>query len=244
MIHLRRYLALSLLLTCVLNSFAADQTDNRSTTSILVEPAQLLKNLNGNNVRILDVRSQAEYRKGHIAGAVRVDVADWKGLALKERGLLDAKNWSAKVGSLGISNDTHVVVYGSRVTNVARIWWLLKYVGLQRASILNGGWDLWTRQNRPVEVATPKVPVARFRPKFQAERLAKMDAVRQLLKVEKVKVVDTRSDREFAGGRIPNSVHLEWKHLLREDGRFKTKAQLKDIFRKQGILPTDTAVCY
>ena len=61
---------------------------------------------------------------------------------------------------------------------------------------------------------------------------------------EKVKIVDARSDSEFADGRIPESVHVEWKRLLADDGRFKTPTQLSELFRQQGIVPAETAVCY
>jgi thiosulfate/3-mercaptopyruvate sulfurtransferase len=223
---------------------AADKGDNKPDVSILVEPDQLQKKLNDKNLRVLDVRSQNEYVKAHIPGAVRVDVGDWKSLAVAENGLHDAKGWTEKIGSLGIGSGTHVVVYGSKVSDTARIWWLLKYVGLENASLLNGGWEWWTKKDRPVEKSTPQASANEFKPKFQADRLAEIDSVKKSLKSEKVKVVDTRSDSEFAGGRIPDSVHLEWKHLLAEDGRFKTPTQLRELFRKQGILPAETAVCY
>ena len=223
---------------------AADNGGNKPDVSILVEPDQLQKKLDDKDLRVLDVRPQDEYVKAHIPGAVRVDIGEWKSLALAERGLHDAKGWAEKVGSLGIGSGTHVVVYGSNITDTARIWWLFKYVGVENASLMNGGWQLWSQEDRPVESSTPQVSATKFQPEFQAGRLAEIDSVKKSLESESVKVVDTRSDSEFAGGRIPDSVHLEWKHLLAEDGRFKTPAQLQEIFRMQGIQPAETAVCY
>jgi len=230
------------------STFAAAEKADKTDASVLVEPDQLEKKLNDKNLRVFDVRSQDEYAKGHIPGAVRVDVGDWKSLAVADNGLHDVKGWSEKVGSLGITNGSHVVVYGGRPSNSARIWWLLKYVGVKNASILDGGWEWWTKKDRPVESSTPHINATKFKPEFQADRLAEIDSVKKSvkksLKSQKVKVVDTRSDGEFADGRIPDAVHLEWKHLLAEDGRFKTKAELKELFRKHGIQPTETAVCY
>ena len=51
----------------------------------------LQKTLSDPALRILDVRSMGEYAKGHIPGAVQVDVGDWKKLATADRGLHDAK---------------------------------------------------------------------------------------------------------------------------------------------------------
>ena len=237
----------TLLLLTVGSVAAADKrgaTANKRDSSILVEPDQLQKQLNDPNLRILDVRSAAEYRRGHIPGAARVDVGNWKTLATSDRGLHDARGWAAKLGRLGITSKTHVVVYGGRLTDTARIWWLLKYLGVKKASLLNGSWESWRKKERPTETSTPKISATKFKPDFQADRLEEIDSLKKSLKSATVKVVDTRSDSEFAGGRIPGSAHLEWKELVAKDGRFKTKTQLRQLFRKRGIMPSETAVCY
>ncbi len=238
---------LSAMLMCAPTITAADKggaTANKPEASILVETDQLQKKLNDKNLRVLDVRSQNEYAKGHIPGAPRVDVGDWKNLATADNGLHDAKGWTEKVSPLGLRKGMHVVIYGSRLSDTARIWWLLKYVGVKNASILNGGWEWWTKQDRPIETSTPKITATEFKPDFQADRLEEIDSLKKSLKSATVKVVDTRSIGEFRGGRIPGSAHLEWKELVAEDGRFKTKTQLQQLFRKRGIVSSETAVCY
>lgn len=225
-------------------TIAADTTGKKRATAILIEPDQLQTKLEDENVRIVDVRSPGDYAKGHIRGAVRADVGEWKNLSTADRGLHDVKGWSRKVGQLGINKDTHVIVYGNRITNTARIWWLLKYVGVKNASILNGGWEGWAKKDRPTESSAAKIAATKFQPDFQSDRLEEIDSLKRSLKSKKVKVVDTRSDSEFAGGRIPGSAHLEWKELLARDGRFKTTKQLQELFRKRGIVPSETAVCY
>ena len=190
------------------------------------------------------MRSQNEYAKGHIPGALRVDVGDWKNLATADNGLHGAKGWAAKLAPLAITSKTHVVVYGGRLTDAARIWWLLKYVGVENASLLNGSWQSWAKSNRPAETRTSKIAATEFKPDFQADRLEEIDSLKKSLKSDKLKVVDTRSDSEFAGGRISGSAHLEWKELVAEDGRFKPKTQLQQLFRKKGIVSSETAVCY
>lgn len=212
--------------------------------SLLVEASGLQKMLSSKNLRILDVRSQTDYAKGHIPGAVRVDVGEWKTLALADDGLYDTKGWAKLVGAHGVSDGNHVVVYGSKITDAARIWWLLKYVGLKNVSLVNGGWQAWTKNDRTIETSVPDVQPVKFKPRLQANRLAEMSAVKKSLKSDEFQIVDTRSDSEFAGGRVPGAVHLEWKHLLADDGRFKTSQQLKTLFRKQGVLPNESAVCY
>ena len=58
---------------------------------MLVQPEELHKDLTQPGLRILDTRPQPEYAKGHIPGAVRVDVKNWQHLGSKEGGFHDAK---------------------------------------------------------------------------------------------------------------------------------------------------------
>ena len=211
---------------------------------MLVEPQQLFKELRDANLRILDARSMTDYARGHIPGAVHVAVGNWKNAAFANRGLHNAKVWRAKIGPLGISADTRVVVYGSNLTDTARIWWLLKYVGVHNTAILNGGWQWWIKNNRPRQTSIPEIVPVSFKLDFQKNRLAQIESVKQSLQAEQITIVDTRSSPEFNGGRIPTATHLEWKELLAADGRLKTKRRLRELFKNRGIVPEAAAVCY
>ncbi len=181
-----------------------------------------------------------------------MDVASWKELGRSEGGFQDPKAWGEKVGQLGVGANSYVVLYGSKLSDTARIWWLLKYLGAENVLILDGGWDFWTQERRPTETAVPTITATRFVPRFDSDRLAEIDSLKETFRSGKVKVVDTRSNDEFTGkevrgkrgGHIPGATHLEWTELVAEDGRFKTVPQLQELFRQRGILPSETAVCY
>jgi len=217
---------------------------------MLVEPEQLQKNLQQTGLRILDARPQSAYAKGHIPGAVRVDVKSWQQLGQKVDGFHDAKAWGREVGRLGITFDSPVVVYGSNLPDTARVWWTLKYLGLRDVSILDGGYALWLKEKRPSDASSPSVKVVDFEPKFQADRLEEIDALKNAVRSGQVTVVDARSKEEFTGqdvrgkrgGHIPGAKHLEWKELLSADGRFQAPEQLRSLFRQRGIQPEQTAV--
>jgi len=217
---------------------------------MLIEPGEHQKKLKEPDLRILDTRPQAEYAKGHVPGAVSVDVKSWQDLGKKEGGFHDAKAWGEKVGQLGISHDSKVIVYGSNLTETARVWWTLKYLGLQNVTILNGGWQLWIKEILLTDTTSPKIEAVAFEPKFQADRLEEIDSLKKSVQSGKVTVVDARSIDEFTGkdvrgkrgGHIPGAKHLEWKELLAEDGRFKSSEQLRELFRQRGITPDQTAV--
>jgi thiosulfate/3-mercaptopyruvate sulfurtransferase len=217
---------------------------------MLTEPQELQRKLHEPGLRILDTRPQADYAKGHIPGAVWVNVKSWQHVGSKEGGFHDSNAWSELVGQLGVGNESQVVVYGSSLPDAARIWWTLKYLGLSNVTLLDGGWPLWTEQHGPTDTASPRTETVHFQPKFQADRLEELDSLKKALPSGKVTVVDARSTKEFTGeevrgkrgGHIVGAKHLEWKELVAANGRFKSVQQLRELFRKQGIAPDRTAV--
>jgi thiosulfate/3-mercaptopyruvate sulfurtransferase len=179
-----------------------------------------------------------------------VDVKGWQDLGRKDGGFRDARAWGEKVGRLGVGRDSRVVVYGSALPDTARVWWTLKYLGVEDVAILDGGWGLWSKEKRPSETAATAVEAVKYEPKFQADRLEEMDALKKAVGSGAVTVVDTRSRAEYTGkevrgsrgGHIPGAKHLEWKELLAEDGRLRSPEQLRALFRRRGIEPDRTAV--
>jgi thiosulfate/3-mercaptopyruvate sulfurtransferase len=249
--HRSRLLLLLLCLGIAGGRTSAD-TKPPEPRTMLTEPADMEKQLKQPGWRLLDTCPQADYAKGHLPGAVWVDLKAWQELAKKEGSFQDARAWGEKVGQLGIAHDTQVVVYGSSPPDTARVWWTLKYLGLQKVTILNGGWDLWIKEKRPTATDVVKHLAVKFEPKFQADRLEEIDSLKKAVQAGKVTVVDTRTTDEFTGkevrgkrgGHIPNAKHLEWKELLATDGRFKSPEQLREVFKQRGIQPDQTAVCY
>ena len=244
------------------SSEAGDQNERRSqslgstekpgTGTMLIEPAELRKKRHEPGLRILDTRPLSEYTKSHVPGAVLVDVKNWQEQGKKVGGLNDAKAWGEKVGQLGIGHDSKVVVYGSNLTDTARIWWTLKYLGLREVAILDGGWQAWVEEMGPTENATAMIDSLPFEPKFQADRLEEIGSLKRCVQTGKVKLLDTRSADEFSGkevrgkrgGHIPGAQLVEWKELLAKNGRFKSPEQLRELFRQRGITPDQAAVTY
>jgi thiosulfate/3-mercaptopyruvate sulfurtransferase len=230
-------------------SFSESQRQS-GARAMLVQPEELQKDLQRPGLRILDTRPPPQYAKAHIPGAIRVDVRRWQQLGGREGGFHDAQAWAKEVGQLGIALDTAVVVYGSQLTDTARVWWTLKYLGLESVAILDGGWERWLKEKRPTDASSPRLEAVTFRPNFQADRLEEMNLLRNDLRNGKVTLVDARSEGEFTGkdvrakrgGHIPGATLLEWKELLADDGRFKSPEQLRTLFRQRGIHPDQTTV--
>jgi thiosulfate/3-mercaptopyruvate sulfurtransferase len=211
---------------------------------LLLEPADLAKPEVARQLVILDARSQDEYDRGHVPAARRVDHDVWKAAFQEGK---DPEGWSQRIGELGIGPHSKVVVYDDKgMKDAARIWWILKYWGVEDVRLLNGGWKGWKAAELPAsEAAPPAAPPVRLKAAPRPKRLATMRQILDLLPGNKLQIVDARSEDEFCGidkrnnkrgGAIPGAKHLEWSDLIdQQTQRFKGPRQLRRLFGQAGI---------
>jgi thiosulfate/3-mercaptopyruvate sulfurtransferase len=215
-----------------------------NSSAWLVSFNDLERRLDEPNLRLLDARPRAEYDKGHIPGALWVDVKAVEKLAAQHGALNDRGVWESWIEPLGIGPQTRILIYDAhRQLDAARLWWLLGYLGVDHVGLVNGGFPLWLKEQRPVTVETRRVDPRRFPVGFRSDRLATRSDVLEALKQRKGLVVDARSDAEHTGatkrskrgGRIPTACPLEWTRLVDADGRFLDEPLLKAMLVKAGI---------
>lgn len=221
---------------------AADESYPQS--DLLVEPKQLATPENAKQYIVLDARNQQQYEQGHVPSARWVDHATW---AKDFAAGTDAAGWSMKIGRLGITAESRVVVYDDNLTkDAARIWWILRYWGVKDVRLLNGGWAGWTSGKHPVQTEKgPSPPGVPFKAQAESKRLATKKQLLESLKDQKLQIVDARSEKEFCGtekmtnkraGAIPGAKQLEWIDLIdKRTQRFKSSGDLRKIFHESGI---------
>lgn len=184
---------------------------------------------------LLDARPAAKYEAGHIPGALPVPVTAWA-KAIDE-GKAVATFWKKTLADLGVTGKTPVVVYSDDIKVAAHGWWALKLAGVPDVRLLNGGWDAYSAAKLPVSKdaakAKPAAPVE-WKPE---PRLAVMAEVVKLADGKGgVNVVDARSAKEVADGKVPGAKPLEWVDLLDEKGqKFKPAGELTKLFEAQKI---------
>jgi thiosulfate/3-mercaptopyruvate sulfurtransferase len=230
------------LLVCGGGLAAADE--GYPQPELLVEPTQLAAPESAKQIVILDARNQQQYEQGHVPKARWVDHATW---AKDFASGTDTAGWSRKIGLLGITAQSRVVVYDDSMTkDAARIWWILRYWGVKDVRLLNGGWAGWTNGKFPIEtgrVGPP--PPAEFKAHAESKRLATKKQLLDSLKDKNLQIVDARSEKEFCGtekmtnkraGAIPGAKQLEWIDLIdKQTQRFKSPGDLRKIFQDSGI---------
>lgn len=205
------------------------------TALVGVEPAQW--------PLVLDARPKKAYEAGHVPDAVWVDHESWsKAFSANQ----DPVTWAQKIGALGIRRDRPIVVYDDTLSkDAARIWWILRYWGVERVQILNGGWKGWLAARGPTSTMSVRPKPVEFTVQAAAQRFANQATIKDSLANGALQIVDARSEKEHCGidrlnnaraGSIPGAKHLEWSDLLDgKTGRFKEAEQMRSLFEKAGI---------
>ena len=214
---------------------------------------ELTQRLKDPTLRLLDCQPRADYEKGHIPGAVWVDVKAMEAHAAMPGGLEDRKFWEAQFAKLSIDSKSAVFVYDAkRQIDAARVWFLLRWVGVENVGLIDGGYPLWARQNRPITTVVPKSEVRPYKVEFHKDVAASRDEVLAAIKDDSASVLDARSDAEFTGtdrkskrgGHIPTACHLEWTNLVDADGKFIARDIMRTKVEKAGIKTGHDVVCH
>lgn len=214
-------------------------------SKLLIEPNALSEKLT--DFVILDVRSESEYQRGHLPGAIHINHDKWKG----EFDPNNAEKWSTIIGQVGIDGGKPVVVYDDAAgKNAGRIWWILKFWGVPDVRLLNGFLKGWQQRNLPMETKPVTAKPVRFDAQKQRKLLATKQDLLQSLKGggERLQIVDARTEGEYCGdvplsnkraGRIPGAKNLDWEKMVDVKGtqRFLPAQALRDLFAEAGIDP-------
>jgi thiosulfate/3-mercaptopyruvate sulfurtransferase len=224
----------------------------------LVSVAWLAEHLDDPNVRIVDSTlhlptagrdAAKEYEAGHIPGAVFADIG-WLSdeSAPFPHTLLGPEAFAQRMGALGISNETNVVVYDTSGQNYSapRFWWMMKTFGHDRVAVLDGGLPKWTSEGHAVTRAVPTITPAKFVADFDAARVRDIGDMRRNIDAQAEQVADARSPGRFRGtepepragvrgGHMPGSVNVHYATLVNEDGTLRSRDELRAIIGEKGL---------
>jgi thiosulfate/3-mercaptopyruvate sulfurtransferase len=223
-----------------------------ATTDLLVTTTWLAEHLDDPAICILDMRKGDVYSTSHICGAVTHGASPF----LRADGdVIGAEAFAALMSRLGVGAGTEVIAYddGNNLF-AARLWWVLNYYGYARVKVLDGGWDRWLDEGRPVESAARVPQAAQFVAHRDPTWIADSDYVQSSIGRQERVILDVRSDEEWTRieatetttvGRIPGAVHLVWSAVLDPDSkRFKPASQLSRMFTEAGVSPQQEVIPY
>jgi thiosulfate/3-mercaptopyruvate sulfurtransferase len=218
---------------------------------MLIETAELAERLGAPGLRLVDGDVYEMYRRAHIPGAVPNKSHHYYKGAGDQRFIAPPDEFARMMEAMGISNETDVVAYDASGSLYAtRLWWCLAYYGHTRVRILNGGWNTWLAEGRPVTMEEPAVAPAKFVPAGPNESIyASAEYIMANLERPDFLVLDVRSDAEWEGkndrgnkraGRIPGAVHLEWLNNVEADLRSRKQKpadEMRSMLEAIGATP-------
>jgi thiosulfate/3-mercaptopyruvate sulfurtransferase len=192
---------------------------------------------------------QAEYRAGHIPGALYfdLDLASRQDTDLPHMLPSDA-DFAQYVGGLGIPTGSDVVVYDGSGNNLsaARVWWMFRAFGHERVRLLDGGLSKWKAEGRPLEAGERvRLPVS-FTARLDRALVRSRSEVEQALATGAAQLLDARSAGRFSGlepeprpglpsGHMPGALNLPYTELVQADGTAPPPAALRARLVAAGV---------
>jgi thiosulfate/3-mercaptopyruvate sulfurtransferase len=232
-------------------------------TDAVVSTGWLAEHLEDDGVRVADVRwyldparvGRDAYAAGHLPGAVYFDVdRDLSSPGGRRGGPLGRHPWPAPervqevMRAAGIGPDTFVVAYDDQSgATAARLWFVLRAHGHDRAAVLDGGLTKWLAEGRPLATGVPAYAPGTFEARLRRELLASKEEVRAGVPL----LLDARAPERYRGetepvdpraGHVPGAQSAFFAENLR-DGVFRPREELRARYAALGA-ETATPVVY
>jgi thiosulfate/3-mercaptopyruvate sulfurtransferase len=223
---------------------------------LLVTTGWLDDHLDGADFVLIDCSDPVAYRRAHIPGAVSIAHTPTLKSASNSRLVMEADEFEPLARSLGVSNDTPVILYDdNRSLQAARVWWVFERFGHRDVRVVDGGFNAWLAEGRSLTSRATRSEPGTFTADVDDSHHCRIDEVRSAIDADEVQIWDVRSEAEWRGdndrgnkraGHVPGAVWLEWSELLEssETGRFRPLDEIRQILTAAGINPEAETVTY
>lgn len=233
-------------------------------TPMFVTTEWLASHLHDANLVLLHVGDPKDHSTAHIPGARFVSVQDVSVSDGTGAGLLlempSADTLRAHLAALGVSDDSRIVLYYGKdwVSPTTRIYLTLHWAGIgDRASILDGGMGEWIRAGHATTADVPSFQVGTLSPLTVRNFVVDADYVKSMTGTAGVSIVDARAPAFFDGtqtggsaasphktGHVAGARSVPYSAITDESLRFKSPAELAEVFAKAGVAPGDVVIGY
>jgi thiosulfate/3-mercaptopyruvate sulfurtransferase len=189
---------------------------------------------------------RAAYQNAHIPGAFYAhldeDMAAPIGLGTGRHPLPDPKVLSEKLCRWGVGINKQVVVYDDSFGSIAaRMWWMIRWLGHPSVALMDGGYQKWVREKRPITAETWAAPSRGVCPSLP-ERSQWVSAAQVLGQIgsEHGKLFDARMEMRFTGevdpvdpvaGHVPGAINWPFDENLDMDGTFLAPEALRETYQ-------------
>ena len=190
--------------------------------------------------------ARAEYLKAHISGARFLDIDELSDRTNPAPHMLPSANeFGVAMERLGVGSGDRIIVYdNSPIRTAARGWFMLRHFGADEVAILDGGFQKWTGEGRPIESGDPPPRSVRFAAAERDEIVTKQE----ILAGAGLPWIDARGRPRFEGaepdprpgvapGHAPGCRNLPFSALYRDDGTYKSVDEMRRLFAEAEVDP-------
>jgi thiosulfate/3-mercaptopyruvate sulfurtransferase len=212
----------------------------------------------GSDDPYIAVPGRKTFEEAHIPGADFLDLqGEFSDQTTRLRFMMPpGAQLEAAFAGHGIGDGTRVVLYSvGTMMWATRFWWMLRSLGFDNAAVLDGGFDKWKAENRPVESGPPRgYPAARFEARPRPGYFVDSQFVRGRIGAPDTVVVNALGPQFHKGlepsrygrpGRIPGSTNVSAATLVNaSDKSFTSLGDAAAKFAAGGVSKDKTVVCY
>ena len=207
--------------------------------SLLISTEQLQQNLHDVNALIIDSRSYKEYSRGHIPGAVNLDLFAFHWFDTSEKGIVSFNEQMRKILSFAGIDENKKIIFYDNVSGMlaARGVWLCLYFSHHDVYMLDGSLKKWAADNFELETKSNPFSPSNLKSPIDSAIIIGFDDLRDNL--GKAIIIDARSPDEFNGvvsraareGHIPSAINLDWVENLDKVGTLKSDKELLSLYQ-------------
>ena len=211
-------------------------------------------------VRLVEVNVNTEsYQNGHIEGAIGLSWESQLSDAIR-RNIVSRGQFQSLCRKYGLHNDHTLVFYGDKNNWFAcYAFWQFRLYGHDESKlrIMNGGRKKWMLEGRkmvntPTTIYQSSYEAAEEDPSVRAYKQNILPTIGR----KSINLIDVRTPLEYSGtpekvnplnyasGHIPGAYNIPWTAVVQEDGTFKSKAALVELYYKKDIDPTKPTITY
>lgn len=232
----------------------------------VVSCAWLAERLSAPDIRVIDatwflpgapLNAKALYAERRIPGAVFFDIDEIADTTSDLPHMLPSpEKFASRMKKLGVGDGCRVIVYDNQgLFSAARVWWTFRVMGHEDVAVLDGGFPAWERAGFAVEDGPPGQRMERhFTARFRADLVRDIDDVRRILSSGAATMLDARPAPRFKGeapeprqgvrsGHMPGARSVPSSVLIDQEGRLRSREELRRVFADASCDPAQPAVC-
>ena len=208
------------------------------TDTPIIDHESLREEIKKNNVRIIDVRREDDYKTSHITNSVNLPLAK----------LLNddsAENIAKLAGDLGISDNTLVVVYDDTFGALSsRVVWALQYIGHNNVKLLDVTFSQWKELGLDINTKIPEIEKSTHSINIRSDIMATADYLEKVKDKKNVVIIDNRERLNFLEQHIPGAINIPYRTLATDGQIIRTKESMRNLLKNRGISEDAEIITY